>query len=280
MMRKNWALFVPAILLVGCSKPEMDVSDAQFQSHHGEQVVIVHGLARSAWSMQNMSKGIADQGYQVCVVDYPTLRQPIENTLDKSADELSRCISEFNDSTQKRDNQALAQHASGEHVHTNFALKNHAKIHFVGHSLGGLVIRSYLAEHPDFVHSEQMGNVVFVGTPNHGSDVADFFSDTWMLSLVGGTAESLTTTPESFPNRLPLPNYNFGVIAGTQSYPVFNGMFAKTNDGLVSVESTKLKGMQDFIEVDIKHDRLRRDPYVTGLIVQFLQVGQFEPSRE
>lgn len=138
------------------------------------------------------------------------------------------------------------------------------------------MIRSYLATHPEFVQSEQMGNVVFVGTPNHGSDVADFFSDTWMLSLVGGTAESLTTSPNSFPNQLPLPNYDFGVIAGTQSYPVFNGMFAKTNDGLVSVESTKLKGMKDFVEVDIKHDRLRRDPYVTELILNFLQTERFE----
>lgn len=279
MRRMKWALLVPALLLVGCSKPEMDVTDEAFTAHHAEQVVIVHGLARSAWSMQNMSNGIAEQGYQVCVVDYPTLRQPIENTLAKSADELSRCISEFKASRQSADSQALMNSAA-DRVSTSHPVTNHAKIHFVGHSLGGLVIRSYLAQHPDFVHSEQMGNVVFVGTPNHGSDVADFFSDTWMLSLVGGTAESLTTSPESFPNRLPLPNYNFGVIAGTQSYPVFNGMFAKTNDGLVSVESTKLKGMQDFIEVDIKHDRLRRDPHVTGLIVQFLQSGHFEPASE
>lgn len=256
MKRMKWAVLVPALILVGCSKPEMDVTDKELNAHHAEQVVIVHGLARSAWSMQNMSKGIADQGYQVCVVDYPTIRQPIENTLEKSAEELSRCIAEFDTAT---------HHAT-----------NQPKVHFVGHSLGGLVIRSYLAKHPEFVQSEQMGNVVFVGTPNHGSDVADFFSDTWMLSLVGGTAESLTTSPNSFPNQLPLPNYDFGVIAGTQSYPVFNGMFAKTNDGLVSVESTKLKGMKDFVEVDIKHDRLRRDPYVTELILNFLQTERFE----
>ncbi|KFA98483.1 Alpha/beta hydrolase family protein [Vibrio mediterranei] len=245
-----------ALALVGCSKPEIETVDSELNAHHLDQVVVVHGLARSAWSMQNMSKGIAKQGYQVCVVDYPTLRQPIENTLAESAKELSRCIDEFN--------------------HSKNLVTNQSKIHFVGHSLGGLVIRSYLAQHPDFVDSSEMGKVVFVGTPNHGSDVADFFSDTWMLSLVGGTAESLTTSPNSFPNSLPTPNYDFGVIAGTQSYPVFSGMFSKSNDGLVSVESTKLDGMRDFIEVDIKHDRLRRDPYVTSLVLNFIETDKFE----
>lgn len=249
-----------AVALSGCSKPDAETVDIEQIQPKGEQVVIVHGLARSAWSMKNMSKGIEDQGYQVCVVDYPTLRQSIDHTLHESARELSRCITEFETSETQ--------------------ITNQPKIHFVGHSLGGLVIRSYLAQHPDLVGSPEMGKVVFVGTPNHGSDVADFFSDTWMLSLVGGTAESLTTNPNSFPNSLPLPNYDFGVIAGTQTYPVFSGMFAKTNDGLVSVESTKLEGMRDFIEVDIKHDRLRRDPYVTSLVLNFIQTDRFEPESE
>ncbi len=257
---KGCIVALAALTLFGCSKPEVDTLDSKSNVHRSEQVIIVHGLARSAWSMQNMAKNIEQQGYQVCVVDYPTLRQPIEHTLEESAKELSRCIDEFN--------------------HSNNVVTNRSKIHFVGHSLGGLVIRAYLAEHPDFVDSPEMGKVVFVGTPNHGSDVADFFSDTWMLSLVGGTAESLTTSPNSFPNSLPIPNYDFGVIAGTQSYPVFSGMFSKTNDGLVSVESTKLEGMRDFIEVDIKHDRLRRDPYVTALVLRFIQTDQFEPKEE
>ncbi|MGF1751129.1 MULTISPECIES: lipase family alpha/beta hydrolase [Vibrio] len=246
------------LTLLGCSKPDAEPTKSELSNHQSQQVVIVHGLGRSAWSMQTMSDLVSKQGYQVCVVDYPTLRRSIDETLQQSASAISDCITQFE---------------QADFVHTN-----QSKTHFVGHSLGGLMIRSYLANHPDFVSSKEMGEVVFLGTPNHGSDVADFFVDNGLLSLLGETATSLTTDPNSFPNSLPQPNYEFGVIAGTQSYPVFSGMFDNSNDGLVSVESTKLEGMKDFVEVDIKHDKLRRDPYVTRLILSFISTGTFDAS--
>ncbi|MGV2987864.1 alpha/beta fold hydrolase [Vibrio sp. E150_011] len=247
-----------AFTLFGCSKPNVEPTKSELSNHQSQQVVIVHGLGRSAWSMQSMSKLVSEQGYQVCVVDYPTIRQPITTTLQESSTAISDCITQFE--------------------HADFVHTNQSKTHFVGHSLGGLMIRSYLANHPDFVASKEMGEVVFLGTPNHGSDVADFFENNGILSLLGGTATSLTTDSDSFPNTLPTPNYDFGVIAGTRSYPVFSGMFNNTNDGLVSVESTKLEGMKDFAEVNIKHDKLRRDPYVTRLILSFIATGTFDAS--
>ncbi len=256
-MKWSSLLLLPLLFsLSGCSKPESEQAIALNPSAADEQVIIIHGLGRSSWSMKTMSELIEEQGYQVCVVDYPTLRQPLDHTLDSSTQEIERCLAKVTTNPEQS--------------------TNRQKVHFVGHSLGGLVIRSYLASHPELVDSVEMGEVVFVGTPNQGSDVADFFARSWLLSTLGETAESLTTHNDSFPNQLPQPTYDFGVIAGTASYPLFNGLFDEPNDGLVSVKSTKLTGMKDFALVDRKHDRLRRDPYVTELIVNYISTGAFE----
>ncbi|CAH0530259.1 alpha/beta fold hydrolase [Vibrio hippocampi] len=256
----NWRIIIILTLLslAGCSRPntEEPVEVGGTQQQH---IIVVHGLARSAWSMKTMASIFKEQHYQVCVVDYPTIRQTLQHTLDSSANELTRCINDWYPDYPEEEQQG--------------------KIHFVGHSLGGLVIRDYLDKHTDFVDSELMGRVVLLGTPNHGSDVADFFSGSWLISLVGGTAESLTTDDASFPNSLPEPNYAFGVIAGTRTYPALSGMFEATNDGLVSVSSAQLQGMTDFIEVNVKHDRLRRDPHVAGLILNYFRTGTFTPDR-
>lgn len=239
-------------MLGGCTPADSEVNYPS--QHQDELVIIVHGLARSAASMQAMSDRIKLEGYNTCVVDYPTLEESIQNTLKISAHQIHGCIRHFN--------LQLAQSDNG-------------KVHFVGHSLGGLVIRSYLANHEDFTQSDEMGEVILVGTPNHGSDVADFFSNIRLLSLAGGTAASLTTDPNSLPNSLPNPTYRFGVIAGVDSYPVLKYIFHNMNDGLVSVKSAKLRDMHDFIEVDIKHDQLRSAPYVFQLILNYLSHQQF-----
>ncbi|WP_261817163.1 alpha/beta fold hydrolase [Vibrio gallicus] len=252
----KWILSLSlCMFIVGCTKSEPDMGLNYDPSNHNQQVVLVHGLARSGESMQAMSNMIKKLGYQVCVVDYPTLVMSVETTLEKSAAQIEHCVTQFK-------LQPTQAHQLRE-------------IHFVGHSLGGLMIRNYLGTHPNFVNSKMMGKVVFVGTPNHGSDVADFFAKFWLLPLAGDTAKSLTSQPNSLPNSLPKPNYEFGVIAGIHSYPILKYMFNNENDGLVSVKSARLEGMQDFIEVDVKHDSLRSDPHVTQLITRYISHGQF-----
>ncbi|OBT13934.1 lipase [Vibrio sp. UCD-FRSSP16_10] len=256
-MQKNTLLTLFGIGLFGCSQSDMPIVEDEFSSHQNQQIIIVHGLARSASSMEKMSTRLSKHGYQVCVVDYSTLGRALDKTLQDSTQQIDECIDQFE---------------------SQFAQDKGSRIHFVGHSLGGLVIRDYLAKKPMVTHSSHFGEVVFLGTPNKGSDVADFFSSVKLLPLAGGTAASLTTKSDSLPNSLPNPDYPFGVIAGTHSYPILKYMFDNSNDGLVSVESTQLEGMQDFISVDIKHDTLRSDPLVTDLVVSYLNQRRFTSS--
>lgn len=145
------------------------------------------------------------------------------------------------------------------------------RLHFVGHSLGGLVIRAYLKEH----RNGMLGRVVLIGTPNQGTPLVDRFREAWWLKLLGEPALSLGTDPGSFPNTLPPPDYPVGVIAGEDEGADNEEILPGADDGLVPVESTKVAGMADFIVVKTSHWGLRHDKEVAGQTVHFLREGRF-----
>ncbi|MEC8427476.1 MAG: alpha/beta fold hydrolase, partial [Pseudomonadota bacterium] len=144
------------------------------------------------------------------------------------------------------------------------------RIHFVGHSLGGLVIRAYLQENP----VETLGRVVLIGTPNQGSDFVDRYQDRWWLKMLGPTTQALGTGPDSLVKSLQVPDYPVGVIAGVQE-SANDAYLPGDDDGLVSVAATKLEGMKDFRLVEVGHSAMRYDDTVAQLTVAFLRNGAF-----
>jgi hypothetical protein len=152
------------------------------------------------------------------------------------------------------------------------------KLHVVTHSLGGLVVRAALAERP----SATLGRGVMLAPPNSGSEYGD-------LALVASPSSAarvpaiaaLGTDPASFARTLPAPSYEVGVIAGTRSLnPLDSVVVAGDSDGAVSVASTQLLGMTDFITVDATHASIRRLPVVHAQVIAFLRSGQFERDAE
>src|SRR5262249_39286293 len=112
------------------------------------------------------------------------------------------------------------------------------KIHFVTHSLGGILLRQYLADHS----VENLGRVVMLGPPNHGSEVVDHLDHLapgrWVLGPAG---RELGTGPEDPPNQLGPVAFDCGVIAGDRSHNfLFSLWLPGPDDGKVSVESTKV----------------------------------------
>ena len=175
--------------------------------------------------------------------------------------------------------QALVEIVSGEI--NNCCRDGPETVHFVGHSLGGLLIRAYLGRY----QPKKLGRVVLLGTPNNGSELADAeryesVSNT-LLELAGPTAKALHTGPNGFPASLPVPFYPVGVIAGTRDNPVSNQWLPKPNDGMVSVESARLDGMTDFITFDVNHWELRNESAVATQVIEFLLHGRFDrPERQ
>ena len=148
-------------------------------------------------------------------------------------------------------------------------------VHFVGHSLGGLVVRAYLAES----RVANLGRVVLIGVPNNGTPLVDRSRDSWWMDLAGPTARSLGTGSDSFPASLPNPDYPTGVIAGSRSGGFPLDGIPGADDGLVPVESTKVPGMVDFIVVESGHSFMRYSNEVARQTIAFLRRGEFLRAR-
>jgi pimeloyl-ACP methyl ester carboxylesterase len=208
-----------------------------------ECVVLLHGLARSDGSMEEMADGLRETGFTVINHDYPSTDYPIE--------ELSR---------------TAIREAVGE-------CPEKSKIHFVTHSLGGILVRYYLEYH----ELDNLGRVVMLGPPNKGSQVVDALAEIPGFELLNGPAGlQLGTDPSSLPNSLGAADFEVGIIAGTRSINlILSQLLPNPDDGKVSVESTKLEGMSDHLTVPVSHPFLMNDDEVIRQTIHFLRSGQF-----
>ena len=184
-----------------------------------EYVILLHGLCRTSRSMAPIEKAFFASGYRVLNVDYPSRTAAIEKLSD---DAIGRAVAD-------------CQKDGG------------AKIHFVTHSLGGILVRSYLSRHS----ITNLGRVVMLGPPNQGSEVVDKLGVWWIFKKLNGPAGSeLGTSGISTPNQLGPANFCAGVIAGDRSINWINSaLIPGSDDGKVSVKRTKLEGMADHIVI-------------------------------
>ena len=208
-----------------------------------ELVVLLHGMLRTKRSMSSVEKILQKQGYATLNITYPSSKLSIEQIVEFIHEIIS--------------------------VH-----KAYKKIHFIGYSLGGLVIRAYLHKHK----LSNLGKVVMVGTPNQGSESADKFKHMWLFKkLIGPAGQQLGTDQDKFKHIFGKVYYELGVIAGSAAIDPINYMIIpKPNDGKVSVESTKIKGMTDHIVIKTNHTFMIRSTRVLKQILSFLQRSKFD----
>lgn len=206
-----------------------------------ETVVLLHGLGRSPSAMWRLAGQLEDAGYEVIRIGYDSFQDTPKEILADIEGQLDA-----------------------------YELDQSTKVHFVGHSFGGLVIRDYLAEN----QIPSLGHVVLMGTPNKGTAIVDNLRDKWWFNLLGPTARELGTGKESYPQTLKRPNYPLGVIAG-KTDSSNDHLLPGPDDGMVSVESAKLEGMTDFILVETGHSAMRYDKNVSDYTINFLKNGRF-----
>ncbi len=211
-------------------------------------VVLLHGLARTSGAMEALESSLIAENYRVINVDYPSREKTIEE---------------------------LAPEAISEGLNHCAAAKADV-VHFVTHSMGGILVRYYLENYT----IENLGRVVMIAPPNKGSEVVDNLANVPGFALVNGPAGlQLGTDDSSLPANLGPVSYPVGVIAGNRTFnPILSQFLPNPDDGKVSVESTKVEGMTDFIVVDVSHPFIMQDDTVIRHSITFLRTGSFSPS--
>lgn len=204
-----------------------------------EVVVLVHGLWMRGWVMRLLGLRLRRCGFHVAVFSYPSLRC----SLSQSALRLSRF-------------------AAGIAA---------ARVHFVGHSLGGLVVLQMLADCPQ----TRAGRVVLMGTPYRASHVARKLSHTapgkWLVGR--GMAQWL----DQYPPGHAAQQCEAGVISGCRSLGSGKllGGLPRPNDGVVAVEETLVPGARDQILLKVSHSGMLVSARVARQVCAFLKHGHF-----
>jgi hypothetical protein len=151
-------------------------------------------------------------------------------------------------------------------------------IYFVTHSMGGILLRAYLANH----QIEKLQGVVMLAPPNQGSEVVDKLGNWPGFSTINGPAgQQLGTDENSLPQKLGEVNFVVGVIAGSDSFnPILSGLIPGDDDGKVSIENTKIKGMRDHIVLPVTHTFMMRNQDVISQTLYFLKHATFHKEVE
>jgi triacylglycerol lipase len=212
----------------------------------GDPVILIHGLGRTAASMAILGSRLEDAGYRVVRFGYPSTSEPIDTLVAELQAEVERCC----------------------RVETE-------TVHFVTHSMGGVLVRAYLAGQPP----AHRGRVVMLSPPSHGSEIVDTFASTPLLrSLLGPAGSQLGTGASGIAQRLPPIRFNLGIMTGDRSLnPLSSWLIPGPDDGKVGVDRARLAGAADFLVLPATHTFIMNRRDVADEAIHFLQEGRFRP---
>jgi hypothetical protein len=148
------------------------------------------------------------------------------------------------------------------------------EVNFVTHSRGGILVRQYLSKN----EVANVNRVVMLAPPNKGSEVVDKLKRVPGFRFINGFAGMQLGTAEiSVPNTLGKADFDVGIIAGKRSINwVLSSLIPNVDDGKVSIENTKLEGMNDHIEMPVTHPSIMKNRKVITQVVRYLKNGSFE----
>ena len=213
---------------------------------HARHVVVLHGIGMSRSWMLGLARVLKKSGYIVHNVSYPSRHKGFEQLVE---DHIAP---------------VMLRIPAGH------------KVDFVGHSMGGILIRFYAK----IYGSTRIGRAVMIGTPNHGSEVADYLRR-WPAFgwFFGAAGLGLGTRHGDAHAALPPVDFECGVIAGSSNWLHFPLSYMtglpEPNDGLVTVDSTRIEGMSDHAVLNVDHSMMVWTPEVWRHAVAFLETGKF-----
>ncbi|MEN8258936.1 MAG: alpha/beta hydrolase [Thermodesulfobacteriota bacterium] len=213
----------------------------------GQCVILLHGLARTDSSMEKLDKALQEENFHTVNVKYPSREYSVQVLAEIAI------------------SPALEQCQPDEEVN------------FVTHSLGGILVRQYLSKND----IPRLNRVVMLGPPNKGSEVVDKLGSFPGFYFINGDAGMQLGTGElSVASHLGKAEFDVGVVAGTRSINwILSALIPDKDDGKVSIERTKLEGMNDHIEMPVTHPFMMKNKKVIAQVIYYLRNGRFKREK-
>lgn len=205
-----------------------------------EMVVLIHGLWMTGHEMMLLEKRLQLDGFRTCRFSYRTMTDDLE----QSAGELYEFVREL---CEKR-------------------------VHFVCHSLGGLVLNKMLNNHT----INWQGRAVLLGSPLAGSRVARILKDSRAGEIiVGRKLHDLSSGCANWPDE-----YEIGVIGGTLNLGtgLLFGGWKYPGDGLVALDEIKVPGVKEVVHLHTTHIGLVFSAVSARQVGNFLKTGAFRET--
>lgn len=211
-----------------------------------DTVVLIHGLGRSRYSMGVIWAWLRWCGYRVASVGYPSRSVSITEAV----------------------NDHLEPHLKG------LQIEQGARVHFVTHSLGGIVFRAWAAQRDA---TFPLGRTVMLVPPNQGSEIIDMLQPLeWPRWVLGPVMNELGTTAGSTPKSLGSLPQGTGVLMGNKPMlPLFDHLLGPEHDGIVTTQGGWVESLSDFTVLPVNHFTVLFRPCVLRAVRSYLKQGRF-----
>ena len=223
----------------------------------GRVVILLHGLMRTWKSMKPLAEHLDTQGYETILFRYASSREQVA----EHAKYLREVI---------------------EKLHPEVT-----EINFVGHSLGNIVVRHYVADcnqSSDIILDPRIKRMVMIGPPNQGSRMARILKNSTIFKLVAGASGAeLSMGWDELSKNLATPEFEFGIIAGgygDEEARMNNILLPGKDDFTVSRWETMLPGADDFLVRHLLHTTMMQQDVVYDATTQFFKNGYFISENE
>ena len=240
-------------------------------------LVLLHGIYGKSSDMESIAQNFKDN-YRIINIQYPTTKETAEEISDLYIEPNIENIKEqiFSENFHKKiGNQYYEIAENSNKINKNF--NQNIKINFVAHSMGTGILRYYLKENP----LENLGKVVFISPPSHGSHLADVLFVDKLPSMLGKVVPQFSTKKDSFVNQLGEPDYNYMILIGNKTNNLLYSMIIRgKDDGMVPLKTAKMKSDNFKIIENTTHTSILKDRRTMKEISEFFKSSDLNKEKE
>lgn len=240
-------------------------------------LVLLHGIYGKSSDMESIAQNFKDN-YRIINIQYPTTKETAEEISDLYIEPNIENIKEqiFSENFHKKiGNQYYEIAENSNKINKN--LNQNIKINFVAHSMGTGILRYYLKENP----LENLGKVVFISPPSHGSHLADVPFVDKLPSMLGKVVPQFSTKKDSFVNQLGEPDYDYMILIGNKTNnPLYSMIIRGKDDGMVPLKTAKMKSDNFKIIENTTHTSILKDKRTMKEISEFFKSSDLNKEKE